>query len=117
MNENSPAMQKQSQADELKSLADKFFESQGVATKSAVDVPQPSTNLLIAVPCFGGNIQYRTVSLLIGLTGCLSKAEIPHQIHFIASESLITRARNHLASVAAFSHDSFGRLFSHLLFV
>ena len=73
--------------------------------------------MLIGVPCFGGAVQYRTVSLLIGLTGCLSKAEIPHQIHFIANESLITRARNHLASIAAFSHDSFGRPFSHILFV
>jgi hypothetical protein len=72
------AMQKQSEADELKSLADKFLESQGVATKPGdakkADVLPPSTNVLIGVPCFGGLIQQRTVSLLLGLTGCLSKA-------------------------------------------
>jgi hypothetical protein len=111
------AMQKQSEADELKLLADKFLASQGVATKSEVDVPQPSQNVLIGVPCFGGNIQQRTVSLLMSLSSSLSNAKIPHQTHFVAGESLITRARNHLASIATFSHDSAGRQFSHLMFI
>ena len=112
------ATQKLSAAEELKTLADKFLASKGVATKSEdtkqVDVPQ---NVLIAVPCFAGNVCYRTVNLLMGLNGCLSKAGIPHETHFTTNESLITRARNYLASVAAFGHDSAGRQFSHLMFV
>jgi hypothetical protein len=55
MSEANVAMQKQSAADELKSLADKFLASQGAAPKSEdvkkADVLPPSTNLLIGVPC------------------------------------------------------------------
>ncbi len=76
-----------------------------------------TTNVLIGVPCFGGNIQYHTVNMLMSLSSSLSNAKIPHQTHFIAGESLITRARNHLASIATFSNDSAGRPFSHLMFV
>jgi hypothetical protein len=100
----SEATQKQqSDAEELKSLVDKFLASKSEVAKSE-DVKKadvsPSTNLLIALPCFGGLVHYRTVNLLMGLTGCLSKAGIPHQTRFTANESLITRARNYLASVA-----------------
>ena len=53
MSENSTAMQKQSAADELKSLADKFLESQDVATKPEdvnTDVKGPGMNILIGIP-------------------------------------------------------------------
>jgi len=120
MSEVNATQKQQSEADELKSLVDKFLASQGVATKSEdakkADVP-PSTNVLIGVPCFGGNIQYKTVNLLMSLSSSLSSAKIPHQTHFVAHESLITRARNYLASVATFSKDSAERPFSHLLFI
>jgi hypothetical protein len=116
MSEASVAMRKQSEADELKSLADKFLASQGVAVKK-VDVLPPSINVLIGVPCFGGSIQHQTVNLLMSLSSSLSNAKIPHQTHFVAGESLIMRARNYLASVAAFSHDNAGRPFSHLMFI
>jgi hypothetical protein len=103
---------------EARKLAEQFLAEQGAKLEEkAADVSQPPTNILIAVPCFGGNVHYRTVNLLMGLTGCLSKAGIPHQTRFTANESLITRARNYLSSVATFSHDSSGRPFSHILFV
>jgi hypothetical protein len=103
--------------DELKALADAFLASQGVVTKSEVDVPHPSTNILIGVPCFGGLVQHQTANLLMSLSSSLLNAKIAHQTHFVGGESLITRARNYLASVAAFSNDSAGRPFSHLLFI
>jgi len=62
MNENSTAAKKQSEADELKSLADKFLESQGVATKSEdvkeADLKGPgSMNILIANPTHEGGVK------------------------------------------------------------
>src|SRR6266478_4061640 len=122
MNENNVATQKkQSEAAELKALTDKFLSEHGVAkedqAEKRADVPRPSQNVLIGVPCFGGNIQYNTVNLLMSLSSSLSNAKIPHRTHFVAGESLVTRARNYLASVATFSNDSAGRPFSHLLFL
>jgi len=101
---------------EAKKLAEQFLAERGAKLEEkAPDVSQP--NVLIGVPCFGGSIQHTTVNMLMSLSSSLSNAKIPHQTHFIAGESLITRARNHLASVATFSNDSAGRPFSHLLFI
>src|SRR6266849_821895 len=103
---------------EAKKLAEQFLAEQGAKSdEKAPDVSQPSTNVLIRVPCFGGNIQYNTVNLLMSLSSSLSNAKIPHRTHFVAGESLVTRARNYLASVATFSNDGAGRPFSHLLFL
>src|SRR5262245_27382845 len=84
---------------------------------------QPSTrlatgpNILVGVPCFGGLLHWRTAISLMNLTQVLSRSGIRASTHFVANESLITRARNHLASVAAFSTDTSGRPWSHVLFV
>jgi len=116
MSECSAASQTKSVSEEARILAEQFLAQQHVRLDQKADVP-PSANVLIGVPCFGGSIQHQTVNLLMSLSSSLSNAKIPHQTHFIAGESLIMRARNFLASVAAFSHDNAGRPFSHLMFI
>ena len=102
--------QAQSEADELKSLADKFLASKGVAKSEDVKeatVLEPAAtnakpNILIAMPCYGGNIHCMTVNMLMSLSRLLTKEGIPHEAHFVV-ESLVPRARNQLASTAALS--------------
>ncbi|MCU1241760.1 MAG: hypothetical protein JWO71_2486 [Candidatus Acidoferrum typicum] len=74
-------------------------------------------NILVAVPCFGGLVQSRTMGSLIELDRWFYGNKIEHTISTISNESLVTRVRNRFASIAAFDRDSQGRQFSHLLFV
>jgi len=71
-------------------------------------------NVLIAVPCFNGSIGWRSVVSLVELTRSLSSAGIRCQTQFVV-DSLITRARNFLASVAAYHTDK-GRGYTHIFF-
>ena len=115
--------QTQSKAAELQALADMFLASKGVAKvedAKEAKLPEPAAastelNLLIGVPCFGGLVNHLTTSMLINICRHLDRKEIPHTLIFIANESLISRARNFYASVAAFGEDSSGKKYSHLL--
>ena len=116
--------QAQSEADELKSLADKFLASKGVAKSKDVKeatVLEPAAtnakpNILIAMPCYAGQIHCMTVNMLMSLTRLLTKEGIKHETHFVC-ESLVPRARNQLASTAAFSTDAEARPFDSILFI
>jgi hypothetical protein len=108
-------------SNELTTAVEKFMEKQGPKSDQKADAPiRASTdakpNILIAMPCYGGNIHCMTVNMLMSLTRLLTKEGIPHETHFVV-ESLVPRARNQLASVAAFSTDGEGRPFTNLLYV
>jgi hypothetical protein len=74
-------------------------------------------NVLIGVPCFGGQVQYKSANSLIQLDRLLGEHKINRQIRFVANDSLVCRARNEFGNVALFDTDSVGRKFSHLLFL
>ena len=106
---------------ELTTAVEKFMELHGAKSDQKSEVSAPTAtnvkpNILIALPCYGGNIHCTTVNMLMSLTGLLTTADIPHETHFVV-ESLIPRARNQLASIAAFSTDADGRPYSHLMFL
>ena len=106
---------------ELAVAVEKFMEKHGVKPDQKADVSEPATtnvkpNILIALPCYAGQIHCLTVNMLMSLTRLLTKEDIPHETHFVV-ESLVPRARNQLASIAAFSTDGEDRPFSHILFV
>lgn len=63
--------------------------------------PDPNKpSILIATPCFGGNITYQyTQSLAETITRCML-ARQPHGCYFLANESLIGRGRNRCAHIA-----------------
>jgi hypothetical protein len=67
--------------------------------------------ILIATPCYGGLVTDHFLISLLGLTRLLDKNAIEFDFRTI-SDSLITRARNTMAS--ALLHD---RSFTHLLFI
>jgi len=105
----------------LELAVQEFIERRSPQTKEKPDAPESEatkvkTNILIALPCFGGQIHCLTVNLLMSLTRLLTKENIPHETHFVV-ESLVPRARNQLASIATFGADGEGRHFSHLLFI
>jgi hypothetical protein len=58
-------------------------------------------NILVGVPCFGGNLQHRCVSSLISVLRAMDSAGMRHTLMLVSNESLITRARNYFANVAA----------------
>jgi hypothetical protein len=67
--------------------------------------------ILIATPCYGGLVTDHYLISLLGLTRLLDRNAIEFDVRTI-SDSLITRARNAMAS--AFLHES---SFTHLLFI
>src|SRR5437016_1901789 len=67
--------------------------------------------LLIATPCYGGLVTDHFLMSLLKLTRVLAARGIDFDFRTV-SDSLITRARNHMAS--EFLHDE---SFSHLLFI
>jgi|SRR4029077_4267933 hypothetical protein len=75
------------------------------------------TNIIVAVPAFGGQIHFRCAESLRLLDRQLVDLGIAHTIRYIANESLVTRARNWFANLALFGADEEGAAFSHLLFV
>ena len=106
---------------ELNAAVEKFMQTQGVkpSQKAAATAPAATSekpNILIAMPCYAGQIHYLTVNMLMSLTRLLTSEGVPHETHFIV-DSLVPRSRNRLASTAAFSTDNEGRPWSHLLFV
>jgi hypothetical protein len=119
MSEANVAMQKQSAADELKSLADKFLASQGVAVNSEekkADVMGPGMNILIGIPTHSGEIKYKTVLSLLSLVQKLRDLGIRHEVQIVPACPLIQVVRNYFANKAAFDLDREGLFrFTHLL--
>lgn len=68
--------------------------------------------LLIATPCYGGNLHYQYVASLFQLTRQLDKLNVKYSESFLGNESLITRARNIM--VGKFLSDP---SYTHLLFI
>jgi len=108
---------------ELNAAVSAFMEARCVKTQpeQKAEVPESATgtrkNLLIGIPAFGGSVDHSTVNMLMILSRLLDREKISHTVLFVANESLIPRARNYLASVAAFSNDHAGNDFDSLLFV
>jgi hypothetical protein len=74
-------------------------------------------NILIAVPCFGGSLHYRSANTLIQLDRALDEKGINRTIRFIGNDALVCRVRNRFANIAVFDADPAGRKFSHVLFL
>jgi hypothetical protein len=70
-----------------------------------------NTSLLIATPCYGGNVTSRYVMSLLGVQSMLMHNGIGFNVCF-RSDSLITRARNNIAG--QFLRQ---QIYSHLLFI
>lgn len=68
-------------------------------------------NILIATPCYGGLVTNYYLMSLLGLTRVLSDHNVSYDFRTI-SDSLITRARNHIAN--EFLKD---KNFTHLFFI
>ena len=108
---------------ELTMAVERFLETRGVKAEpkqeagTSEPAARPETNVLLGIPAFGGSIDHSTVNMLMILSRLLDREKIPHTVLFVANESLIPRARNYLASAAAFSNDHAGKPFSHLLFI
>ena len=77
----------------------------------------PEKNVLVAVPCFGGMIHFKTAEALRLLDRELTKLGITHTFRYLGGESLVTRARNWFANLALFGTDENGAQFSDLLFI
>jgi hypothetical protein len=113
--------QTMSVSEEARILAEQFLAQKSITPNEEANMPEPTTaikkNLIIGIPCYAGAVDHLTVNTLLSLSRLLDREEIPHTVIFVANESLIPRARNFLASIAAFSNDSSGKPFSHLLFI
>ena len=124
MSEASTAAQKQqSEAEELKSLADKFLASKGVVTKSE-DVKKADTkglgsmNILIGIPTHSGEVKAKCVSSLLNLTKKLQEIGIRFEVEIIGHCPIISAVRNYFANKVAFDLDKTGLFsFTHLLFI
>ena len=68
--------------------------------------------VMIGIPCYGGLVHCEFTQSLLKLCSMLNQANIKHEVVFLGSESLISRARNSL--VAKFYCESEN---SHLLFL
>jgi len=119
MSEASTAMQKQSEADELKSLADKFLISKGVAVNSEEKkkVDLSSMNILIAVPAAGGELKYKMALSLLSLTKKLTDLGIRHRVEVMPHCPIIQIVRDYFANKCAFDLDQDGLPYSSLLFI
>jgi hypothetical protein len=123
MNEKNEAMRKQSEADELKTLADKFLASKGVVTKQEdakkADAKGPGNmNILIAIPSHDGSVKAKCVSSLLNLTKKLQEIGIRFEVEIIGHCPIIGVVRNYFANKVAFDLDKEGLFgFSHLLFI
>jgi hypothetical protein len=69
-------------------------------------------NILIAIPCFGGQLFTNFFTSILALIDVLKENNIKYDIQTIQNESLITRARNSFVSI--FMEDP---NFTHLLFL
>jgi hypothetical protein len=108
-------------SNELTTAVEKFMQTQGVNPSKKSDAPalaakDAKPSILIAMPCYAGQIHCMTVNMLMSLTRLLTKEGIKYETHFVC-ESLVPRARNQLASTAAFSTDAEARPFDSILFI
>ena len=105
-------------SDEARILAEQFLTQKSIKSDEEANEPDQVTtdakNLLIGIPAFGGQIHTTTATLLLDLGKVLP---IPHTTFFLSGESLISRGRNFISSIAAFGKDGAGREFSDLLFL
>ena len=69
-------------------------------------------NILIAIPCFGGQLYTNFFTSILALIEVLKENNIKYEIKTIQNESLITRARNSFVSM--FMENP---IYSHLLFL
>src|SRR5579863_5019946 len=97
-------------SNELSTAVEKFMQQNGVKPDQKADAPAPTTglekNLLVGVPAFNGHVHTSAVNLLLDLAKVLP---FPHTVFFLAGESLISRGRNLISSVATFGQDGAGR--------
>ncbi len=77
-----------------------------------MNVNMSAFRILIATPCYGGNLHYQYVVSLFKLTKQLDRRNIDYTVSFLGNESLVTRARNIMVG-KFLSNPSF----THLLFV
>jgi hypothetical protein len=92
----------------------------GTATDATPQTPHPNenTNVLIGIPCFGGNINSRCTKTLIRIAKLLTELGIQHHIEFLAGCSLIPQARNMFANLALFHlNPANHKPLSHLLMI
>src|SRR5690242_12736210 len=99
-------------SNELATAVEQFMEKHRPKSDQKADGPAPTatnakSNILIGVPCYGGNLHYLTANMLMSMTRLLTQDGISHETHFLV-DSLVTRSRNRLASSAAFSTDGEG---------
>jgi hypothetical protein len=73
-------------------------------------------NVLVAVPCFGGLVGWRTADTLIQIDRRFTEAGIQHAIQFIPGGSLIPQIRNYIANVGLFGGTE-GKLFSSIFMI
>jgi hypothetical protein len=69
-------------------------------------------NVLIGMPCYGGNLQADTLHSIIGVESAKDIGILKYSVMTVVNESLITRARNTILST--FYHN---KEFTHLFFV
>jgi hypothetical protein len=79
--------------------------------------PSVETNILTAVPAFGGLIHWRCFGTLLEVDRRMNEAGILHSFNVISHESLIPRARNWFANLALLGADANAKPYSDLLFV
>ena len=74
-------------------------------------------NILIALPCYGGQVFVPHARSLRGLIDLFNQHKVRFKIAETTSESLIPRARNCFANICCFDKDERGEHFTHLLFL
>jgi hypothetical protein len=88
------------------------------ATTDATPHPNENTNILLGVPCYGGNINWHCTKTLIGIATLLAELRIQYYFAFMPQCSLVMQARNMLANLALFhKHPLNKNFFSHLLMI
>jgi hypothetical protein len=107
--------------EELKTLTDKFLADHGVVKKSEDvkkgNVKGSDLNILIAVPAYSGELKYKMVNSLLGLTQKLRDLGIRHRVEVMPHCPIIQIVRDYFANKCAFDLDQDGLSYSHLLFI
>jgi len=74
------------------------------------------TNILVAIPCYGGLIQVETMESLFRLHQLFTAQHVEHTIATL-SDSTVTCARNYFANRAVFEADQISHKWSHVLYI
>jgi hypothetical protein len=69
-------------------------------------------NVLIGLPCYGGNLQCDTLHSILGIESAKDVNLLDYSVMTVTNESLITRGRNTI--ISTFYHN---QQFTHLFFV